>query len=366
MKHHILIVFQLAKSFFLQEFRSRDSIFWILLFPVFMFILFGLLFSETDIQNGSITIGIDERLAEESPSFSRFVLPTLKDNKNVTTEYISVEEGLSALAENLLYAFISADAEEGSFVVFVTEKNRPFQTVLSSVLERSTLDSIERIIKGRIPVSYRVELLAQNGRELRYIYFLLSGIIGISMMMNCFTAIPQTIISYRKQGFLKRLAFSPLTKSHFTTSVIIQRIIFGTAQLILLLITAILLFDVHLTISWIAFTVTFLLGTGTLAIIGFFLSGLLQSVEAAIAVAQILTITFLFTSGIFVPLEVLPGFLTWISNINPALHLSNAMYRTLVLGYGIETITDSLLWLTVMGLLFFILTVATFRYEKRV
>ena len=186
------------------------------------------------------------------------------------------------------------------------------------------------------------------------------------MMMNCFTAIPQIIISYRKQGFLKRLAFSPLRKGHFTISLIIQRIIFGTAQLVLLLLAAMVLFNVRLNVSIFAFAVTFLLGTATLAVIGFFLSGLLQSVEAAIAVAQILTITFLFTCGLFVPLEVLPPFLVRFSTINPALHLSNAVYSTMVLGYGLETIIRPLLSLTAMGSVFFVLTLLTFRYEKRV
>ena len=366
MKKGLSIIFHLSKSFFLQEFRSRDSIFWILLFPVFMFILFGVLLGETDVRDGSITIGVDEVLSQQSESFNRFVMKSLEESETVTTVTANKQRGLDALAENKIYAFITSGEDEDSYTVYVTEKNKPFQSVLSSVLGKSTLDSIKRIIRGRVPVTYRIELLENRGRPLRYIYYLLSGIIGIAMMMNCFTAIPQTIISYRKQGFLKRLAFSPLRKSQFTISVIIQRIIFGVTQLFLLLAVAALLFGARLNPSVFAFAITFLLGTTTLAVIGFFLSGLLQSVESAIAVAQILTILFLFTCGIFVPLEVLPPYLTWITKINPAWHLSNAVYFTLVLGYGIETIMRPLFWLLVMGMIFFVLTVITFRYEKRV
>jgi ABC-2 type transport system permease protein len=360
------VIFQLSKSFFLQEFRSRDSVFWILLFPVFMFILFGVLFGETEIRKGSITIGVDTALSEDSAAFDRFVMQSLEESETVTTVTVEREQGFKSLAENKLYAFITPGNEKDSYTVYVTEKNRPFQTVLSSLLEQSTLDSIKRIVKGRIPISYTIEVLEKNGHPLRYTYFLLAGIIGIAMMMNCFSAIPQTIISYRKQGFLKRLAFSPLRKSQFTISVIIQRIVFGITQLFLLILVAVLLFGVRLDVSFFAFLLTFFIGTATLAVIGFFLAGILRSVEAAIAVAQILTILFLFTCGIFVPLEMLPPYLDWITSINPAWHLSNAVYFTLILGYGVETITRSLLWLVSIGAGFFVLTILTFRYEKRV
>ena len=360
------IIFHLSKSFFLQEFRSKDSVFWILLFPVFIFILFGTLFGETDIHDHAITIGVDTKLATKTDSIGKFVLQSLEENQKIKIVVIDREEGLQDLAASKLYAFVSQPAPDGKIGVYITEKNRPFQTVLNSILESSTLNSVKNLISDKSAVIYDVKILEQNGRPLRYVYFLFSGIVGIAMMMNCFSAIPQLIISYRKQGFLKRFAFSPLRKSHFTVSVIIQRLIFGTTQLILLLLTAFLLFDVRLNVSFFPFILTFIIGTATFVVIGFFISGILQSVESAIAVAQILIILFLFTCGIFVPLEMLPPYLHWITNINPAWHLSNAVYHTMVLGYGLESIVPSLLWLAPIGLLFFVLTLITFRYEKRI
>ena len=364
-KQHVRIVFHLSKSFFLQEFRSRDSIFWILLFPVFMFILFGMLFGDTDIGDHTVIVGVDNALSRESEQINKFLLNSLDENEKVNTVYLEREEGFRHLAENRLYAFISGPGETGSLLVYVTEKNRPFQTVLNSLLQSSTLDSIQGMIKSHAPVIYEVRVLERNNRPLSYVYFLLSGIIGIAMMMNCFTAIPQLIISYRKQGFLKRFAFSPLRKSHFTVSVIIQRIIFGITQLLLLLAAAYLLFNVRLNISLFPFAFMFVTGTATFAVIGFFISGILRSVESAIAVAQILIILFLFTCGIFVPLEVLPPYLSWITNLNPAWHLSNAFYYTMVLGYGIGSTLQPLLRLVPIGFVFFLLTLVTFRYEKR-
>ncbi len=358
------IIYHLSKSFFLQEFRSRDSVFWILLFPLFMFVLFGMLFGETDFTDQSIRIGVDTELA--SDPIGEYVLRPLENSSKVNMVLVEREQGLNDLAANKLYAFISVPESGNELTVYVTEKNRPYQMVLDSLLETSTLESVRDIIKDKSPVVYEVRVLEQNGRPLRYVYFLLSGIIGIAMMMNCFSAIPQLIISYRKQGFLKRFAFSPLRKSHFTFSVIIQRLIFGVTQLLLLLLAAYILFNVRLNVSILPFVITFIVGTATFTVIGFFISGVLQSVEAAIAVAQILIILFLFTCGIFVPLEMLPPYLSWITNINPAWHLSNAVYYTMVLGYGIESIVQALLWLAPIGLLFFVLTLLTFRYEKRI
>ncbi len=126
-KQHLRIVFHLSKSFFLQEFRSRDSVFWILLFPVFMFVLFGTLFGEMDIHDGAITIGIDTELVSKSNSVGKFILQPMEESNKVNTVTIDREKGFEDLAANKLYAFISGPSKNGKLNVYITEKNRPYQ-----------------------------------------------------------------------------------------------------------------------------------------------------------------------------------------------------------------------------------------------
>ncbi len=358
------VVGRMTGSLLLEEARSPAGLFWMLVFPAFLFVLFGFLFGESEFRPESFRVGV-ERALETSDDMSAVVLRrTLEGSATVSIAWRDEEEGRRQLAEGDLHALVLRSPEEGTYTVLVTEKDRPFGTVLSSVLERASVEAVRRLLKGPAPFDYTVEVLEVGGRRLTYLYFLFAGTLGLSVMLNCFFAIPQTIIGYRRQGFLRRFACTPLRRIHFTLGLVLQRVAIGLVQIGLLVLTGALVFGLRFALAPLSFLPVFLLGTAAFAAAGFFLAGILSTVESAVAVAQILAMLFMFTSGLFVPVELIPRPFADLTVVNPVWYFSRAVFSSLVLGRRPLELSSDLGALAAFFGAFLLLTAFTFRYER--
>jgi len=351
-------------SLLLEEARSPSGLFWMLFFPAFLFVLFGFLFGESEFRQGSFRVGVDSVLETSTETSAAVLRRTLEASPTVRIVWTGEAQGRRLLAEGGLHALVLRAPESGRYTVLVTEKDRPFGTVLSSVLERASVEAVRRLLRGPAPFDYTVEVLEVGGRRLTYLYFLFAGTLGLSVMLNCFFAIPQTIIGYRRQGFLRRFACTPLSRVHFTLGLVLQRIAIGLVQIGLLAATGILVFGLRFAAAPLSFLPVFLLGTAAFAAAGFFLAGILSTVESAVAVAQILAMLFMFTSGLFVPVELIPRPFAGLTVVNPVWYFSRAVFASLVLGRGPLEIGPELGALTAFFGAFLLLTVFTFRYER--
>jgi ABC-2 type transport system permease protein len=358
------VVGRMTGSLLLEEVRSPSGLFWMLLFPAFLFVLFGFLFGESEFRPDSFRVGVDRAL-ETSDEVSAVVLRrTLEASPTVRIVWMDGGEGRRLLAVGDLHALVLPAPEGGAYSVLVTEKDRSFGNVLSSVLERASVETVRRLLRGPAPFDYTVEVLEVGGRRLTYLYFLFAGTLGLSVMLNCFFAIPQTIIGYRRQGFLRRFACTPLRRVHFTLGLVLQRVAIGLVQIGLLAATGAVVFGLHFASTPLSFLPVFLLGTAAFAAAGFFLAGILSTVESAVAVAQILAMLLLFTSGLFVPVEIIPRPFSDLTVFNPVWYFSRAVFLSLVLGRGPLEIGPDLGALAAFFGAFLLLTVLTFRYER--
>jgi len=358
------VVGKITGSLLREEIRSPAGMFWMLLFPAFLFVLFGFLFGESEMRAKSFRVGVD-RILESSRETSAVVLrKALTASPILEIAWTDEALGRRLLAEGRLYALVSRVTGEERYTVLVTEKDKPFGMVLSSVLQNASVDAVRQLFRGPSPFDYRLEVLAVDGRPLTYLYFLFAGTLGLSVMLNCFFAIPQTIIGYRRQGFLKRFACTPLSRLHFTLGLVLQRVVIGLAQIGLLAATGALVFGLRFASAPLSFLPVFLVGTAAFAAAGFFLAGVLSTVEAAVAVAQILAMLFLFTSGLFIPVEIIPHPFDYLAVANPVLYFSRAVFSSMVLGRGPLEMGMDLGVLAAFFGGFLILTVITFRYQR--
>lgn len=358
-----MIIGNLVKYLFLQESRSMQSLFWMLLFPVFLLVLFGFIFGQEGFREDSVIVGVDPAVFEEIERGAR----TFQGEQDTALNFITLDpaEGKTALFENRIYAYITRGPEDREYRVLITERYRQFSFLLTSILDRMNIDFYAEKFKGREFFPYTLELATLEGRSYSYVYYLLAGIAGISLMLNCFFALPQIIITYRNQGFLKRFIFTPLSKVDFTLSLIIERSIVGLLQIGFLAAAARLIFDVRFSINPGAFLLVYFAGAAAFGVVGFFLAGVLQSIEASAAVAQILNMLFMFTGGIFLPLEMMPPFFSRISKINPVLYLSHGINSAMLMGRGIADIKNDLYILAGIFCVFLTVTVFTFRYNRK-
>lgn len=358
------ITLNLLRALFLQEGRSKQSLFWSFAFPLFVFVLLGLMFGKTfDEEPPVYRIGIDSRFAAQQDTPLYALSQMLDQIDAIELSFLERREGEKRLSENKIHSFITRENEGSPYTVFITERTRHYSSILSTFVDKFNLEHIKSTAHVNIPLPYTVKILEYRGIRFSYINFLLAGMIGISLMQNSLFWIPSLIINYRKLGFLKRFLFSPLKKTHFTASILLHRISIGCVQSLLLILSALIVFNVKLNISPVAFITSFLLGSATFYIMGFFLAGIVQSEQTSLAIAQILNMILMFTAGIYFPVEIMPKLFQGIAHINPIYYFAQTIFFSLLLGQGFGSIYKNIMVMTAFFTLFFLLTIATFRYE---
>jgi ABC-2 type transport system permease protein len=175
--------------------------------------------------------------------------------------------------------------------------------------------------------------------------------------------VPQTIVSYRQIKFLKRLKGSPVTPVTILGSFALANFIVTVLGIALLAVVAVLVYDASLAGSLISFLGGFVLTFLSLAAIFLFIPAVARSERTAIAISQIIFFPLMFFSGVFVPLDMLPG---WIRNyISPYLPVTHAveLMQGLWLGTSLSILIQEVFILLGVLCLGLVIAARTFRWE---
>lgn len=195
----------------------------------------------------------------------------------------------------------------------------------------------------------------------RYIDFLVPGILGFSVMTSGVISVASRMVSYREKRILKRLQATPLRTWEFVLANVISQMVVVAAQIAVLLTAAVVLFGVHIAGSVGTVALLALVGSVAFLTIGFAVSGLAATEEAASAIGNVVTMPMMFLSGVYFPLSGAPAWLKPVINVLPLTYLVNGLRD--VMEKGISTnVGPDLAVLVVTAILGFGLSARTFRW----
>jgi ABC-2 type transport system permease protein len=159
-----------------------------------------------------------------------------------------------------------------------------------------------------------------GGGNTKYILFMFPGILGMTILFtSVFSAI--SILWDREFGFLKEILVSPVPRSSVAFGKIIggasQAMIQGMILLILMFFPFMYGFSVETLIKAIVLIpLTLLLAIGMTSI-GVAIAANMKSMEGFPMVMNFLLLPLFFLSGAMFPLQGLPGWMTFLTRINP-------------------------------------------------
>jgi len=168
------------------------------------------------------------------------------------------------------------------------------------------------------------------GPGVDFAQFIFPGIIGMTVLMSSFMA-GVSVVWDREFGFLKEVLVAPISRA----AVAVGKAL-GAATIALIQGLIILLFAPLIGVSLSVGTVLALLPLMFLLAIsvgslGILIATRIRSMEAFQAVMQMLMFPMVFLSGVFFPLEGLPGWMGVLVKINPVTY-GVAPIRQVVLG----------------------------------
>lgn len=233
------------------------------------------------------------------------------------------------------------------------------QTIIAQIFDKTSL----QIVKA--PVFFDLQVESVNAKAVKYIDFLLPGIVAMSIMQMAVFSVAFVFTDYKEKGILKRLLATPMKPYQFVTANVITRLLMALFQAAALLGVGILVFHSHVYGAWWLIAVITLLGALMFLGLGFTISGLAKTVDAVPAIANLIVFPMLFLSGIFFPTSSMPVWLQHIVQYLPLAPFAHAMREVVGNGATVSGISHDLYWISGWAVALLVLAVFTFSLEEK-
>jgi ABC-2 type transport system permease protein len=157
-----------------------------------------------------------------------------------------------------------------------------------------------------------------------------AAMIAYAVLGAGFNQLAIGLVGQRESGQLKRLRGTPVPTWTFVVATVLRVVLSTSATALVLLAIGRFAYDVQVTAEALAEVIVYvLLGTATMCAIGIAATTVLTDIESASAALPFAAVLLAFISGIFVPVDQLPGWLADIGRIFPLYHLAAGLQRAL-------------------------------------
>jgi ABC-2 type transport system permease protein len=166
-----------------------------------------------------------------------------------------------------------------------------------------------------------------DGAHVKLARFFVAGILAMSIVLASYANLVITIATLRETGVLKRRRATPVPPAILIGGQAISAVATVAIMSTILLVVAKLLYGIGMTPAAIAaIACTAALGALAFASIGYAVSGLIGSPEAAQPIVQATTMPLWFLSGVLIPTQNLSGALRTVGTIFPIEHLAGGLH----------------------------------------
>ena len=339
MLHRIYAVF-LARN---REFmRDRGTLAWNLLLPVVM--MFGLSFAFSGDGRDQYTVGALQEAAELD----------IEQHPFLETRFIN----FVAISDEA-QAFRKVERHQFDLLVQFGDKSRYWinpDSPKGYFAERLLLQSDAAIGGG-------IEKAQITGEAIRYVDWVLPGILGMNMMFSCLFGVGYVVVRYRKNGFLKRLRATPLRPLEFIIAQIASR------MSLILVITAFIYTGTHLLLdtrmegSYLTLLLIAMIGAISLVSLGLMVASRVTSEELAGGLLNMINWPMMLLSGVWFSLEGAGPIVQNVAKIFPLTHILDSARAVMLDGAGLIDIAPNLAALVLMSAVFLGVGAGFFRWN---
>lgn len=348
--------------------RERITLFWFLVFPVFMLVILSLIFGQIG-QEGEINFDIALLNQDASEAdvagfshmivdvFANLATPQATGQEPLFTLHRPAEgeapdafldRELTSLRRGRRAAVVVIPEGFGDAVLRATapstgEQPEPAKLTVymsrTSVASEMATEIIEQVLAeidreilvrgGRFDPSTEIQAqtlwLGQSGEETRYIDFLLPGIVLMGFFVNGLFGVPGAILFNRDRKVLRRYWVTPLSVSRYLAGFSLGHLSLCAIQFVFLFLLGRYGFGAAISFAQPAAFLTLILAAVTFMAFGFLIASLARTANAGMATANILNMPMMFLSGMFFPVAGLPALLKVVVYVNPVSYLVNGL-----------------------------------------
>ncbi len=220
---------------------------------------------------------------------------------------------------------------------------------------------VEKIMQASDAASFVKQTV--SGREIRYVDWVIPGVLSMNMMFSALFGVGYVIVRYRKNGMLKRLKATPLSAFEYLSVQIVSRLI------LIMLITVLIFYGTHIFIDYAMYGshlnlfLIFALGTVSMISLSLVVAARITSEEAAGGLLNLVSWPMMFLSGVWFSLEGANPILQQVAQVFPLTHVTDAARAIMIDGAGLLDVMQHIIVLVVQAVIFLLIGTYTFRWE---
>jgi ABC-2 type transport system permease protein len=345
--------------------RSRVGLFFSLIFPIILILLFGAIFSGGS--SGPIPVYVQNHDAS-SPASSFYIAAlnssttirvTLVDSSANFTQFLSSHSATDGI---VIPSGFQASYDSGK-AINVTIYGNPASTTNGIVIGFANgvanALNLQRVHATRV---FGVEQQPLISKSYKYIDYLVPGLVGFSVLTSPMFALVNISSQYKRDKIFKQLSLTPLTKTEWLLSKIIWYVLLTLISFFLMTLTGTLGFGAHLSFS-LGIIPFLILGPFLFVSLGMLVGTVSKSVESAAVVGNLITFPMMFLSGTFFPVATMPAYLQNIAHVLPLFYVIDGLNNVMLYANSSAALTDAGI-LVVLSAVVFLLAARFFKWRE--
>lgn len=170
-----------------------------------------------------------------------------------------------------------------------------------------------------------------GSRDLGAVDYYLPALIGAVVLINGAITVTSTVATFGDDGTLKRLAATPLRKREWIAANVALQSVLAVVLVGEMVVVAHLVFGVTVVPGALSVALV-LLGAVGFSALGLALGGFISDPDAATSLGSAIAFPLMFLSGVFWELDVMPPFLQTVAELLPLYHFHRGLRRLMVVG----------------------------------
>jgi ABC-type multidrug transport system permease subunit len=367
-------LYQLTLTQFLETIREPEVLFWGILFPVLISIGLGLAFTQTSGTKFTI-VRVETDLSPTENETNRldsllaiYAQPNTVRGKEVMTWKVTDD-----ILGNTEFNFVRDDWKSA----IVLLKRGEADVIITGASGKPNYhfdphNSQAQLIYMRLSALIQSPAApSQSGQTdirpitlvgVRYIDFLIPGLIAMGIMSSIMWGISYSIIERRSQKLLRRMVATPMRKSNFLIAMMFVRILMNIVEALILFLFAWLLFDIHIQGNIGALLILFLAGNVAFAGIAVLVASRTAKTEVGTGWINAVQMPMMILSGIFFSYHNFPEWSIGIIKLLPLTALADGMRSIFNEGAGWLEILSLSIFLSLLGIICFVAGTKQFKW----
>ena len=332
-------IFAIFRARNIEFIRDRGSMSWNIVLPVAL--MFGLSFVFGNEDRPQYTVGV----LQDSAVIDRQSHPFLATRYMQFVVVSDAEDAKRKIARHQLDLLVQFGQENRYWV----NPDSPKGYFAELALLESVGDTIEKAQVG--------------GEAVRYVDWVLPGILGMNMMFSCLFGVGYVVVRYRKNGFLKRLRATPLRAIEFVIAQVASRLVLIMGVTSFVFIGTKYFLDTRMEGSYLLLLLVALAGAVALISMSLLIASRVTSEELAGGLLNLVTWPMMLLSGVWFSLEAADEWVRQVAMVFPLTHVLDSARAVMLDGAGLTDIAPALISLGAMSALFLGVGAALFRWR---